>query len=182
MNSNVTDTWFLTWTTYATWLPGDRRGFVGAVRETSSRLKVRRKEFGIPYEAAAPELEAFAQSRLRGEPIWLRAELAEVVAGQIEATAAHRCWRLLALAVMRNHVHVVVNVPGEYDPESVLRDLKAYASRALNDRFGKPSGGTWWTRSGSKRLCLDEAAVAARVRYVRCQASPLVVRDYVTAG
>ena len=24
--------WFLTWTTYGTWLPGDPRGFVGSLR------------------------------------------------------------------------------------------------------------------------------------------------------
>ena len=92
------------------------------------------------------------------------------------ATAAHRGWTLHALAVMSNLVHVVVTAAGDPDPDSLLRDLKAYASRALNTRFGRPSGGTWWTRSGSKRKCADQDALMARVRYVREQPGALVVR------
>lgn len=178
MHAKAPRTWFLTWTTYGTWLPGDRRGFVGPVREIRSNLKVTRNERGVPYEEGNVDMEAAARSLLRGVPIWLKAEQGTVVVDQIEETASFRRWRLLALAVMANHIHVVVTVPGVPGPEDLLRDLKAYASRALNARFGKPSGGTWWTRSGSKRACRDDAAIRSRVRYVRDQPNALCMRVY----
>jgi REP element-mobilizing transposase RayT len=90
-------------------------------------------------------------------------------------TTAHRGWRLCAAAVMATHVHLVIGVPGDPEPESLLRDYKRYGSRRLNANWPKPSGGTWWTESGSKRKLPDEDAVIAAVRYVRNQQFPLVV-------
>ena len=76
---------------------------------------------------------------------------------------------------MFNHFHLVVgmeNTPGS----KALSDLKAYASRSLNKRFGKPLSETWWTMGGSTRPLLDEAAIIAAIRYVfEKQPHPLVV-------
>ncbi len=32
--------WFLTWTTYGPWLPGDRRGFVGPVHPPGQKYEI----------------------------------------------------------------------------------------------------------------------------------------------
>jgi REP element-mobilizing transposase RayT len=72
---------------------------------------------------------------------------------------------------MRNHVHVVLGVPGDPEPDTLLRDLKSYASRALGAR----ASGKWWTRSGSRRKLPDDAAVAAAIKYVRRQKFALAV-------
>ena len=83
---------------------------------------------------------------------------------------------------MSNHFHVVAD-GGDANPEWMLRDLKSYASRALNRQWGKPASGTWWTTSGSKRRLPERAAVAAAVRYVLRQEHPLVVwRDDSESG
>jgi REP element-mobilizing transposase RayT len=76
---------------------------------------------------------------------------------------------------MRNHVHLVVGVPGDPEPADLLRDFKSYGSRALSRRWGKPANGTWWTESGSKRKLPNEPAVGAAIRYVREQPHPLVI-------
>ena len=73
---------------------------------------------------------------------------------------------------MRNHVHLVVGVPGDPEPDTLLRDFKSYASRALNHRWPKPASGTWWTQSGSTRKLAD---MPAAVRYAQEQEHPLVV-------
>jgi REP element-mobilizing transposase RayT len=73
---------------------------------------------------------------------------------------------------MANHVHLVVAVPGDPDPTKLLGDFKAYGSRALSARWGKPAGG-WWTYGGSKRKLPDGPAVGAAVGYVRRQPDPL---------
>jgi REP element-mobilizing transposase RayT len=101
-------------------------------------------------------------------------EQANTVFAQFRETAAFRGWLLLAVAVMSSHFHVVAD-GGDADPESMLRDFKSYASRALNRQWGKPASGTWWTASGSKRRLPGEAAVTAAVRYVLRQVHPLVV-------
>lgn len=76
---------------------------------------------------------------------------------------------------MANHVHLVVVVPAELRGERLLQEFKSYGSRALNQRFGKPTSGTWWTKSGSTRLLPNDRAVRAAVEYVRNQQRPLVV-------
>jgi hypothetical protein len=76
---------------------------------------------------------------------------------------------------MANHFHLVVGVPGDPDPSDVLGDFKSYASRALNRRWAKPAGGTWWTESGSKRKLPNETAVLGAIQYVKAQEYPLVI-------
>ena len=45
-----------------------------------------------------------------------------------------------------------------------MADFKAYGSRALNRRYGRPPSETWWTDKGSKRKLPNEEALAAAVR------------------
>ncbi|MGC1272772.1 MAG: hypothetical protein WBC44_03630 [Planctomycetaceae bacterium] len=76
---------------------------------------------------------------------------------------------------MACHVHLVVGVPGDPDPETLLRDFKSYGSRALTRRWQKPASGTWWTESGSKRKKEGAAALRSAIEYVRDQPNPLIV-------
>ena len=158
--------WLLTWTTYATWLPGDDRGSVVDNR------RHRQNTPGTPYLAAQSAIHRRAVAAQAGAPVYLTADQAAVVLTQFQNTAAYRGWSLRAAAVMRNHVHLVVGVPGDPEPDTLLRDFKSYASRALNGRWPKPASGTWWTQSGSTRKLSD---VPAAVGYVLTQEYPLVV-------
>jgi REP element-mobilizing transposase RayT len=166
--------WFLTWTTYGTWLPGDARGFVSPVRDGDGP-EVLHNVPGTPYDADMPELTQAARCQLKGPPIYLETEQATVLLGQFRETAAYRGWKLLAVAIMANHMHVVVGVPGDPDPSDILGDFKSYGSRALNRKWGKPQSGTWWTESGSKRVLCDEAAIREVIKYVREQFRPLLI-------
>jgi REP element-mobilizing transposase RayT len=166
--------WLLTWTTYGTWLPGDERGFVSEVNDGYGGRVIHNLP-GTPYDCDWDRLRFDALNRLRGSPVYLDQEQATRVVEQFEETASYRGWLIAAAAVMANHVHVVVGVPGDPQPEHILRDLKSYASRALNRQFGRPASETWWTESGSKRKLKDEAAILGAVAYVRDQEVPLVV-------
>jgi REP element-mobilizing transposase RayT len=166
--------WLLTWTTYATWLPGDSRGFVSNVAERPEK-GMRHNVPKTPYDADSPPLREYMRGRIKGEPVYLDRSQADVLLGQFQETAAYRGWSLLAAAVMPNHVHLVAAVPGDPDPAALLRDFKSYGSRALNRRWREPAGKTWWTESGSRRKLKDEAAVTAAVRYVQRQHNALAV-------
>ncbi len=166
--------WLLTWTTYGTWLPGDDRGFVSNVRDKEGP-EVRHNTPGTVPDAKHRGLWLTAKLKMKGQVVYLSAEHASIILEQFRETARNRGWELLAVAIMANHIHVVVGIPGDPEPDSLLRDFKSYASRRMNKAFQRPASGRWWTESGSRRKLPNEAAVFAAVAYVRNQQYPLVV-------
>jgi REP element-mobilizing transposase RayT len=167
--------WLLTWTTYGTWLPGDERGFVSPVRENSDDKWRSQNQCGTAYSRSMPGLRTASQLRLKCPPIYLDIEQSRVVFKQFQETAAYRDWQLEAVAVMANHVHVIVSLDSDVEPDVLLRDFKSYASRTLNSRWDKPASGTWWAESGSKRKKSDRRAVENAICYVARQERPLLV-------
>jgi REP element-mobilizing transposase RayT len=166
--------WFLTWTTYGTWLPGDERGFVSPKFEGDEPER-RNNVLHSPYDAGRPELRSLALAKLVGDPVFFDEGKAVVLQGQFEETAAHRGWVIVIGAVMTSHVHLVVGVSGDPEPSVLMRDFKSYGSRALNRRYAKPESGTWWTEQGSKRKVKNQQHFEAVVNYVLKQEKPLVV-------
>ncbi len=166
--------WLITWTTYGTWLPGDQRGFVSFVRDNDG-AQIIHNEPKTAYDHDNPALKNTMQSRMKGKAIWLSQDQAVVVMNQIQETTQFREWQLSAVAVMSNHVHLVVGVPGDPEPESILHSYKSYASRALNKEWKKPINGSWWTKSGSTRKLPDNIAVKNAVEYVFNQDHTLAV-------
>ena len=166
--------WLLTWTMYGNWLPGDKCGFVSNVRDGDGP-EVRHNIPGTEYDKDLPSLEEAARINLIGDPIRIQSEQAEVLLQQFQETAKFRNWKLLAVAIMSNHCHVVLGVPGDPDPRTLLQGLKSYGSRALNRKWKKPLSATWWTESGSKRKLPDDTAVLAGIKYLIDQEYPLVL-------
>ena len=123
-----------------------------------------------------PGLHRAALERMTGPPIYFDQAKAEIVLAQFQETAGFRSHVLRAVAVMHNHLHFVIQVPNDPDPDRVLANYKAYGSRALNRCYGKPPSETWWTTKGSTRKLKDELAVAAAIHYVLYkQPKPLMV-------
>jgi hypothetical protein len=83
---------------------------------------------------------------------------------------------LWAAHVRSLHVHVVVT--GGTTPEKVMNDLKAYASRALNETEPGKAGRKRWTRHGSTRYVNEAGHLERVIRYVlEGQGSPQAVFD-----
>jgi REP element-mobilizing transposase RayT len=147
---------FLTWTTYGTWLPGDERGWVakpGRFRQPDAKLKA-------------------GAARLLTEPFCTLDEGQRCV---VENTIAEHCtirsWYLHKVSCRTNHVHVVVTAPGR-DPEEVMDQFKAWCTRRLKElERSRHEDATairqnWWTQRGSKRWLNDEASLEEAIRYV----------------
>jgi REP element-mobilizing transposase RayT len=164
--------WLLTWTTYGTWLPGDARGFVSAVDDGEGGTTIHNIP-GTPVDADWQSLHEFAKAKLQSAPVFLDLPEAREIERQLRETAAFRGWRLTSMAIMRNHVHLVVGVPGDPNPEDLLRDFKSYASRALNRLAGPKK--RWWTESGSRRKLKTDASILNATAYVRDQKHPLIL-------
>jgi len=173
--------WLMSNTYYGTWLPGDVRGSVTSVRDlraedTPSEFRFEHDIPGTPWEDALPELHQAAEAQMKGPPIHFDLQMAEIVLAQFQETAGYRQRILRAVSIMYNHLHFVVQVEDDPDPRRMLADFKAYGSRALNRRYGKPPSETWWTTKGSKRKLKDDDALAAAIYYVLYkQPNPLLV-------
>jgi REP element-mobilizing transposase RayT len=133
--------YFITWTTYGTWLPGDQRGWV----ERGS------------WEPQLPNLyrERHARSMMTEDAVVLTSEQRPVVDQVIVEHCRIRNWFLHARNVRTNHVHVVVSAM--VDPKVVREQFKAWASRRLSDAAGitRESVRTVENAGGLKRATLS---------------------------
>ena len=88
----------------------------------------------------------------------------------IERTCTFRDWRLLAVNVRTNHVHVVLIA--EAPVEKVLADIKAWATRALRERGLVSANEKVWALHGSTRYLTTDAAVELAVNYTLFEQGP----------
>lgn len=149
--------YFLTWSTYGTWLPGDARGWVKYHQGPRLPDPVRERE---------------AAARMAANARWLADRQRKIVELTISDHCSFRGWQLHAANCRTNHVHVVVSA--DVHPAAVRRQLKAWCSRRLNELETDPSGTAsevqsnhWWAERGSMRYINDHDDLEAAIRYVR---------------
>ena len=88
---------FITWTTYGTWLQGDDRGSILGRGGKQPRMIAPRR--------------GLAQANHKGlkhEPVLFSESQRRIVEDTIRSHCEFKSWRLYAVAVRTNHVHVVV--------------------------------------------------------------------------
>jgi len=168
-----TKCWLLTWTTYGSWLPGDDRGFVTRVRDQEGESVIH-NQYGTPCDAYMPGLRAYAQEIQRQTASFLDLPQAEALSDQLQQTARVRNWRLHSLAIMANHVHLIVEADEDVPSSKLLGDFKAYGTRRLRELAQRPTA-RFWTERGSTRLLTNQQALSAAIQYVQRQAHPLVI-------
>ena len=146
--------YFLTWTTYGSWLPGDERGWVDKPGE---------------FRAPDGQRQQAAQRRMTESALILDVEQRGIVEDTIAAHCRIRGWQLHAVNARTQHVHVVVSAPGRM-PEDVMDQFKAWCTRKLKERERSLQSTTvrqnWWTQRGSKRWLNDTDSLEAAVKYV----------------
>lgn len=166
--------WHLSWSAYGTRVAGDGRGFVSNVSALGGGPEVRHNAPGTDCDADMPRLERYVRDHMLDRPFYLIAEQAVVMVGQYQETSRIRGFELCAAAVMPDHTHLVVGVPGDPDPHHLRELYKSWATRALKKRWALPKSGTFFTAGGSVRKKGDEVALRAAVIYVaRQQPDPL---------
>ena len=137
--------YMITWTTYGTWLQGDRRGFV---------------KDGKTW-VANQSLENSNKRNLTNNPVRLSEAQRKIAAKAIFEKARRLNQEIRALAVCSNHVHIVL----DYAPMpigSIVSHYKNSAQVALR-KIGLT--GRVWTKGFDKRYCFDEQALKTRIAY-----------------
>lgn len=146
--------YLITFRCYGTWLHGDARGSVDARHNTP----------GEPLLEPIVAWERAAKRKMQGEMVTLNAACRACVEAAIHEVAVHRKWRLHALAVQTNHVHLVVST--ETTPEKAMSDFKAYSTRHLREKGLMPESTPIWSSHGSTKYLKSRVSLAAACRYV----------------
>jgi REP element-mobilizing transposase RayT len=146
--------YFITFTTYGTWLHGRAPGSVDRKHNRP----------GTPLLPPDADRERQVRSALRQESYVLDTARRKVVLRTIREVAVHRGWIVWAVHVRSNHVHVVLTA--DCTPEKLMVDLKAWCSRRLREAFDESADRDRWTQHGSTRYLNDETSFQAAVVYV----------------
>jgi REP element-mobilizing transposase RayT len=138
--------YMVTWTTYGSWLQGDKRRYV--------------KDGEILQ--ADKELEEANKRQQKSGTVRLTNEQKNIVKEAILKEAQRIGQEVLAILVFSNHVHIVVGSTNESIENTVSR-YKNVATCAL-----KKTGLTEriWTRGFNKRFCFSSEEVKQKIAYV----------------
>ena len=147
-------TYFLTFTTYGTRLPGDDRGSTDRRRNT----------YTLPRDPPNPALRHAMAHALKSAPVVLSTHEREIAHATIRGLAERRDWHLRALNVRSNHVHAVVWA--EEPPLQVIQGMKAWVTRELRSARLRQREEILWTKRGSCQYLWDELAILRAVDYV----------------
>ncbi|MDP6448031.1 MAG: transposase [Pirellulaceae bacterium] len=144
--------YFITWTTYGTWLPGDERGWI------RPGMGVQPPNFNLRIGA----LQLMTESACT-----LDRQQRAIVEETISEHCKIRNWKLHTVNCRSNHVHVVVTA--DVPPEDVYQQLKAWCTRRLKNREKRRRSKTrtkWWSENASRLYIGDEESLQAVIRYV----------------
>jgi len=150
--------YLITFTTYGTWLHGDKRG---SVDEKHNR-------HCSAFVAPNPDWKSREQSTLKNPPFILDRSRREAVLQAILQVCDFRGWFAHAVHVRSNHIHIVVS--GKEKPEKTMVDFKAYATRAIG-RCAPNNSQTiikkYWTQHGSAKYLWTKKQLASTIGYVK---------------
>lgn len=141
--------YFITWTTYGTWMPGDARGWR------------KRGEWG---QVPRPLLESWCRKQMTGEAILLSRTDRETVESACREHCQFRGWELMAVSARSNHVHVVVIA--DKGPKKVRDQIKANCTRCLRRQAAPLIAKRTWTRGGDIEILDTDDDIEAAVLYV----------------
>lgn len=161
--------YFITFSCYGTWLHGHELGSVDRHHNLP----------GTPYLPYDPWRLQAEQELMDQPPYYLDDERRrEIVLRSIQEVCDYRGWTLLAAHVRERHVHVVVHAL--QDPERVMNDFKAYASRHLNEAGLDTPKRKRWARHGSTRYLWNPDSIERAIYYVvHKQGEPMAVYENV---
>lgn len=147
--------YFITWTTYGAWLPGDERGWL--------------KRGSSVIQAPDPNLQVAARAAMTQESVVLTYEQRQVVDSVIVKHCEIRKWILHTRNVRTNHVHAVVSAA--VDGDEVRAQLKAWCSRRLSEHAGVRGHGKngqcrWFTEKGDVQWIESDEHLENAIRYV----------------
>jgi REP element-mobilizing transposase RayT len=103
---------------------------------------------------------------LRTRPVVLGTAARSFVEQAIKDHCTLRSWKLHALNVRSNHVHLVVTCPDRVTPENAMSQFKAWTTRTLRETGHVEPNQKTWTEHGSTRWIDSESSLKKAIDYV----------------
>ena len=146
--------YFLTWSTYGSWLPGDDRWWTEA-RHGKKPPDLR--------------LQKRSQAKMSEPALTLSPEQRILVELTIREHCEIRGWKLWALNCRTNHLHVVITAT--QPPETAVSQFKSWCTRRLKETATTSYiRRQWWTENASTIYLNTAKELESAVIYVRdCQ-------------
>ena len=139
--------YMVTWTTYGSWLPGDKRGYVDNAKILSGNIKTLERN----------------RQRQKSHIVKLNSQEKEIVEQTILAEAKSIGHKIEALIVYSNHVHLLAR-PHRKSIEEIVSRYKSVTTRILWEHGRK---GRTWTRGYDKRFCFSQEDIEAKIKYIK---------------
>ncbi len=137
----------LTWTTYGSWLQGDKRGYAkdGKILQANERIL------------------KLCKKLQKGPSVKLKKHEKAIVRAAILNEAERIGQKLKALVICTNHIHLAAR-PCDKPIERAISMYKSVATRALRccGRTGRI-----WTKGFDKRFCFTQRDLAKKIAYIR---------------
>jgi REP element-mobilizing transposase RayT len=149
----MAEAYFITFTTYGTWLHGDTRTSVDRQHNA----------FGTPLVSADLGREHSARASMSQDAHVMTSAERKLVCDAIVSLATEKSWQLWAVHVRTNHVHLVITADRE--PGRLMSDIKARATRELVMASHGTRERRRWTRHGSTRHLWKVEDIEAAVNY-----------------
>ena len=147
MNDPIT--YFITWTTYGTWLPGDARGW---------------RKTGKGNQLPQPRLAEWCRSRLSEAPVLLTESQRLKVEVVCREHSQIRGWVLHAVGARSNHVHLAVTA--DKAPKIVRDQFKANATRVIRQGSDAITNDKVWTAGGDCEVVDGDEELERVVQYI----------------
>lgn len=144
--------YMITWTTYGTWLQGDKRRYVkdGKILQRDDTL-----------------LQSNLK-RLKNPATRFDTEHCAIVRRAILKKAQEIRQRIYAIAVCSNHVHIVA----ERTNESIEKVVSFYKNAARLALRSNGFNGRVWTKGFDKRFCFNREELEEKIKYVKDHHNP----------
>jgi len=147
--------YLITIRTYGTWLHGDDRGSIDVHGKN---------KFGSPKIPGREKLKNRMRENLTDEPFIFDEKQRSAVEESIRETCKIRDYKLTAVNVRTNHLHVVVSA--QTNPEIIINSFKSYATRKLREEYLILKDTRVWSRGGSRRYLWKKRHVDLAIDYV----------------
>ena len=137
----------VTWTTYGTWLQGNKKGYV-----KNGQI--------LPGDE---NLEEICRNLQQKETVILNQDERKIIEQTILKEAERIGQTIKALAVCSNHIHIAALVCNE-SIEQIVSRYKNAAMFALHKNGRK---GRIWTHSFDKRFCFNQEELDQKIEYIQ---------------
>lgn len=153
-NDTFPSAYFITFTTYGTWVHADARGSVNRNQNEYDTPRIK------PNAQYAKEMH----DKQKHDQFILSEEKRETILQSIIEACKYYHWYLHAAHVRTNHVHILLCA--KENPDTVTTKIKSYATRFLKKNHPDIPDQKFWTRGKSARYIWNSTFIVPVMQYI----------------